>query len=54
MFATSTHVICASPVDYVNTTATVEVSMNNQDFTSSSIIFQYQGMHCAGCVFEVF
>ena len=42
-FVTTTHVLCTSPLETGAATMAVEVSMNNQDFTASAVMFGYQG-----------
>jgi hypothetical protein len=51
LFVKTNHVICWSPSDYTTPTATVEISFNNQDFTSDAIVFGFQGAWLSVCTY---
>jgi hypothetical protein len=51
-FASSVELTCLSPVSPGAGTVTVEVTNNNQDFSSDAVEYIYQGMGLARCVWK--
>jgi len=45
-FISITHVLCVSPQDTGPTTMPLEITNNNQDFTTNGVVFEYQGWYC--------